>query len=148
VPSTYLNLKIHIIFSTLHRRPVFDADIISRFHEYMGGAIRTEGAVPLKVGGVEDHVHLLVGIPSTMAVADLVREIKKTTTKFVRDDIAIKDFRWQEGYAAFTVSHERCGNVDRYIDRQAAHHRKKSFLEEIEELLRYNDMEYHPRDWE
>ena len=148
MPSTYLSLNAHVIFATRKRTPFFDAEIIGRVHQYLGGSIRGLGAAPLAVGGIEDHVHLLIGFPSTMAIADFVRETKKASTKWMREDMSVKDFRWQEGYAGFTVSQERVGNVKRYIEKQAEHHRNKPFLEEIEELLRFNNLEFRSQDWE
>ena len=102
--STFLSLHYHIVFSTKHRAPIIADAWTARLHEYLGGTVRGLEGVPEAVGGVEDHVHLLVGLRATHTLADFVREVKKAGTAWVRDEIRLPDFAWQEGYAAFTVS--------------------------------------------
>lgn len=143
MPSTYLSLNVHIIFGTKNRHP-FIADLV-RVHEYLGGTARGLGVVPLQIGGVADHVHLLLRLKATHCVADVVREIKKGSTKWFREELGVSDFAWQEGYGAFAVSPERMGGVTRYIENQEEHHRKKSFEEEYVELLRFAGIEFDER---
>jgi REP element-mobilizing transposase RayT len=135
MPSTYYSLHAHIIFSTKNRHPYFDSECIEKVHGYLGGTVRGLGAEPLIIGGVEDHVHLLVGQKTNQCVADLVRELKKSSTQWMRQKHS--DFSWQEGYGVFSVSPERIENVRKYIAKQPEHHRKKTFREEYIELLRF-----------
>lgn len=128
--STYLSLHFHIVFSTKKRQPYIAAAWRARLHEYLGGTIRGFGGVAEGVGGVEDHVHLLVGLRATHNLADLVRELKKSATNWVHEEIHETAFAWQEGYGAFTVSPTARAAVKRYISNQESHHRQRSYEEE------------------
>ena len=87
VPSTHVSLHYHVIFSTKSRFPMIDAEWRPRLHEYLGGSVRGLGGVPLRVGGVADHVHLLIGLKAVHAPADIVREVKKASTSWVRESV-------------------------------------------------------------
>jgi putative transposase len=146
MPSTYLSLNFHVVFGTKGRHPYMSANA-ARVHEYMAGTLRGLGATPLQVGGVADHVHLLFSTRANHVLADVVRETKKASTKWMRSEIGVQDFAWQEGYGAFTVSAERLAGVTRYIQEQEEHHRAKSFEKEYVELLRLAGSDFDPRDW-
>jgi REP element-mobilizing transposase RayT len=133
--STYLSLRYHIIFSTKHRKPWILDPWHSRLHEYLGGTVRGLGGVPESVGGVEGHVHLLVGLRATHTLADFVRELKKSATGWVRDQQLQSDFAWQEGYSAFTVSPNARQGVRSYIANQVEHHRRRSYVDELQRIL-------------
>jgi putative transposase len=135
MPSTYYSLVTHIVFATKRRHPYFNPEAIQEVHRYLGGTIKGLGAEPLIVGGVEDHVHLLVSYKTNQCVADIVREVKKSSTSWLRHQFS--DFSWQEGGGVFSVSPERISQVRKYIENQAEHHRKKTFREEYMELLRF-----------
>ena len=105
MPSTYFSLTAHYVFSTKNRQPYFHAQIIQEVHRYLGGTIKGLGAEPIIVGGVEDHVHLLVGYKTTHCLADLIRETKKASTSWLKHEFS--DFSWQEGGGVFSVSPER-----------------------------------------
>jgi REP element-mobilizing transposase RayT len=104
MPSTYLSLHYHLVFSTKDRVPNIDAAWRSRLHDYLGGTIRGLGGIPQGIGGVADHVYLLVGLKATHGLSDVMRELKKASSSWVHDEIGLQMFAWQEGYAAFTVS--------------------------------------------
>ena len=101
--STYLSLHCHLVFSTKNRVPAIAADWQARLHEYLGGTIVGLGGFPQGVGGVADHVHLLVGLKATHCLADVLRELKKASSVWVHEQIGLRSFAWQDGYAAFTV---------------------------------------------
>src|SRR5207247_922161 len=103
-------------------------------HEYLGGTVRALSGVAETVGGVDDHVHLLVSLNTTHVVADFVRELKKSSSAWARDKHEAF-FVWQEGYAAFTVSWTHVSPIRRYISNQEAHHRKLPFVDELKRLL-------------
>ena len=105
---------------------------------------RRLGGVPLQVGGVADHVHLLVGLKATHAVADIVREVKKASNSWVQA-LLDRKFQWQEGYGAFTVSRGDIGDITDYITSQEEHHRKRTFQEEYLAYLQEQGVEYDPR---
>ncbi len=135
MPSTYLSLHYHIVFSTKHRVPCIDASWRARLHEYLGGTVQGLGGYSQGVGGVADHVHLLVGLKATHCLADVMRELKKASSSWVHEHFQQATFAWQEGYAAFTVSPPAREGVRSYIANQEEHHRIRSFREELIELL-------------
>ncbi len=142
--STFFSLHYHVVFSTKERRPLIRAEWRPRLHSYLGGIIRGMNGVAEIVGGVEDHVHLLASLRPLHCLADVMRDLKKDATAWVKDNFD-RRFAWQEGYAAFTVSPSATGAVRNYIAAQEAHHRKHSFVEELKELLGKAGIEYDER---
>jgi REP element-mobilizing transposase RayT len=145
MPSTYLSLHYHLTFSTKNREPTIAAAWRDRLHEYLGGTIRGLGGFPEGVGGVADHVHLLIGLKATHCLADVLRELKKASSVWVHQEVGVYGFAWQEGYAAFTVSATARPAVKNYIAHQEEHHRAKSYREELIEMLTKAEIEYDPR---
>ncbi len=145
MPSTYLSLHYHLVFGTKDRVPLIEAAWRLRLHEYLGGTIRGLGGFPQEVGGVADHVHLLVGLKATRCLADVMRELKKASSVWVHDELGISGFAWQEGYAAFTVSATAREAVRSYIAKQEDHHRVRSFREEVVEMLEKAEIAYDPK---
>src|SRR5258705_6049267 len=141
--STFYSLNHHVVFSTKHRGRIIGKEWRAQLHEYMGGTVRGLGAVAEIVGGVEDHVHLLIGFKTTASPADTIRELKKASSVWVTSHHD-PSFAWQEGYAIFSVSWGHCQPVTRYISNQETHHRKASFLEELQRLLKRNGVNYDP----
>jgi len=133
--STYLNLQYHVIFATKEREPMIESAWRSELHEYLAGTVRGLGGTPLAVGGTVDHVHLLIGLQATHCLADIMRELKKASSIWVHRRIGYGAFRWQEGYAAFTVSITGCEAVRRYILNQESHHTRRSFQDELSAML-------------
>jgi len=142
--STYLGLHFHLIFSTKNRQKLILPEWQPMVHDYLGGIVRGLGAFPEGVGGVADHVHLLVGLKATHCLADFMRELKKQSSKWIQQKYRI-EFQWQEGYSGFTVSPSARKRVRGYIANQAKHHRQKSFREELIELLKKAEIKYDPQ---
>lgn len=145
MPSTHLSLHYHLIFSTKDRVAYLHEDWRGRLHAYLGGIVKDLGGVPETVGGVADHVHLLVGLRATHRLADVLREVKSASSKWVHQEMKKPLFAWQDGYGAFTVSASRIEAVKNYIARQEEHHRKKTFQEEYLEFLKEYGVEYDER---
>lgn len=143
--STYLSLQYHFVFSTKHRIESIDAEWRDSLHSYLAGILTNLGAAPQRIGGVADHVHVLVGLLATHRVADVLRELKKGSSIWVHKEIGLASFGWQEGYSGFTLSPNTCAAVNAYIANQEEHHRKKSFHEELIEMLDRAGVEYDPR---
>lgn len=143
--STYTSIHFHVVFSTKNRKRWIKADWLERLHEYMGGTIRGLDLVPLCIGGVEDHVHALLGCKPNHRPSDFVRELKKAATAWVHKEIGIRAFAWQEGYAIISVSPGACAGVAKYINNQAEHHRGRTFREELETILQRAGIEYDPK---
>jgi putative transposase len=131
---TYTNLLYHIIFSTKNRRPWIHPQIRQRLYQYCGGIVSGLGGVGLQIGGVEDHLHALASLPPTLTVADFIGKLKANSSIWMKDFSPV--FAWQAGYAAFTVSKSQVLTVRQYIVNQEAHHKKFSFEEEWDKLLK------------
>jgi putative transposase len=142
--STFYSLHHHVIFSTKERRPLLKTEWRPQVYEYLGGAIRGLGGVAEMIGGVEDHVHILMSLKTTRAPADIVREFKKASSNWAAERYD-GGFAWQEGYGIFSVSWRHCGSVARYIEAQVEHHRKIPFAEEFERILKRNGVRYDPK---
>jgi REP element-mobilizing transposase RayT len=142
--STFYSLNHHVIFSTKERRPLIKAEWRPRLHEYLGGVIRGLGGVAEMVGGVEDHVHILMSLKTIAAPADILRELKKASSVWAAEQHD-RLFGWQEGYGIFSVSSTHCRSVSRYIATQEAHHRRVPFAEELKRLLDKNGVAYDPK---
>ena len=141
----YLSLHYHIIFATKGRAPTLDSAWRERLHGYMGGTLKGLGAFPQAINGWHDHVHLLVGLKATHVLADTVREVKKASTVWVKEEIGLSNFAWQEGYAAFTVGWREREIIRAYIVGQEEHHRAKSYAEEIVQVLNEAGVEFDPK---
>jgi REP element-mobilizing transposase RayT len=145
MPSTHLSLHYHMIFSTKDRVALIHKDWRHRLHAYLGGIINDLGGVPETIGGLEDHVHLLIGLRATHCVADVLREVKSASSKGVHEEMQKPLFSWQDGYGAFTVSASQINAVKEYIARQEEHHRKKTYQEEYLDFLIQSGVEYDER---
>jgi REP element-mobilizing transposase RayT len=142
MPSTHLSLHYHIVFSTKERRAIINDEWRGRFHAFLGGCLKTLSAVPEAIGGTKDHVHLLVGLRATHRLADVVKDIKTASSRWIHTEIGDKLFAWQTGYGAFTVSVSQIQKVKEYILNQEEHHRRKNFQEEYIELLKLSGIDY------
>ncbi len=143
--STYHSLNYHITFSTKNRTPWIKSHWIGRLHAYIGGTVNDLGGKALNIGGVEDHVHLLIGLKPTHCISDFMRELKKSASKWVHEMIEFPPFEWQDGYAVFSVSPTGRESVTKYIENQKEHHRKKSFREELIFMLKKAGIEFDPK---
>ena len=141
--STHLSLHYHLVFGTKSHQALITSTWRDRLHAYLGGVIRTLDGVP--EGGVADHVHLLVGLRATHTLADVLRELKSVSSKWVHEEMGVRSFAWQEGYGAFTVSASQLENVRRYIQQQEEHHRIHTFQEEYLALLQRSGVEFDER---
>ena len=143
--STHLSLHYHLVFSTKDRLPAIPAEWRDRLHAYMGGAIKGLDGVPEAIGGTADHVHLLIGLRATHCLADVVREIKTVSSRWMHNELGNRSAVWQDGYGAFTVGAPQCPEVCLYIARQEEHHQKRTFQEEYLDFLQRGGVEYDER---
>jgi putative transposase len=141
--STFLSLHYHLVFSTRERRPFIREAWRAKMHEYLGGTVRGLDGIPEAIGGVADHVHLLVGLRATHCLADFMQELKKATSVWAKENQE-PEFAWQDGYSAFTASYTHLDLVKEYIRTQEEHHRRTDFIEELKRLLEKNGVEYKP----
>lgn len=143
---SYTSCLMHVVYSTKNREPLITPELQARLHPYLGGIARENNFTALAIGGVADHVHLLLSLPSTLATAKAVQLIKGGSSKWVHDEFPdLAHFAWQEGYGAFSVSISGVPDTVAYIEGQAAHHRHKTFQEEFIQFLERHRMEYDER---
>ena len=144
--DSYTNLLYHIVFSTKDRRPLITPDYQVRLYDYIGGTIRNAGGISLALNGTEDHVHLLAKLRPDRALSEVLRDLKANATGWMHQVFpSLKDFSWQRGYGAFTVTHSHVEEVRQYIARQKEHHHKISFRDEFIQFLRANAIEFDER---
>lgn len=146
MPGTYSQILVHIVFSTKHREPFIEEPLRPRLYDYMGGIVRAERAVLLAIGGMPDHVHLLVRWRTDAAISDLMRTLKAGSSGWVHQTFAERrEFAWQEGYSAFSVSTSAKQDVERYIANQQEHHTNRDFKDELLALLRAHGVEFQEK---
>jgi REP element-mobilizing transposase RayT len=145
MPQSFASLHCHIVFSTKGRRPLISPEFQPRLFEYIGGIVRNHAGALVAAGGIPDHVHLLVSMGRTVAVADMVRLIKSNSSTWVNEDIGDRDFHWQDGYGAFAVSYSNVDQVKHYLANQEDHHRVRTFQDEFREILRRHGLTWDER---
>ncbi|MCI0705572.1 MAG: IS200/IS605 family transposase [Planctomycetia bacterium] len=147
MPQSLVQIYLHIVFSTKHRAPLLeDQAPRDRTHSYLGGTCRNLDSPALEVGGVEDHVHILCRLSKTLSVSELVRELKRESSKKLKEfSPDLEAFYWQHGYGAFSVSPEHVEAVKAYIANQEKHHKTETFQNEFRRLLAEYQIEYDER---
>ena len=138
--STYLSLHVHVIFATYGRAPMIDPSWRDELHGYLAGSVRGLDGTSIAVGGVADHVHMLARLKATHCIADFVREVKKSSSVWASEKY--EPFKWQAGYAAFSLSARDVRDVKSYIHHQAEHHLKLSSADELKAILEEFEVEY------
>jgi REP element-mobilizing transposase RayT len=135
--KTYLAHYVHVVFSTKNRRSSLAPEVRRELFPVLIAIARRVGAVPIRVGGWVDHVHLLLAPAASANLAAVVRDLKTNSSRWMHERwVSRRDFAWQDGYAAFSVSPGKVESVKRYIDSQAEHHRVRSFREEYLAFLK------------
>ena len=147
MPQSLAQIYVHLVFSTKERRPFLkDQQFREDTHAYLAGTCKGLESPCLIVGGVEDHVHVLCRLSRTHSVADLVKELKRSSSLWIkREAPQLEAFHWQDGYGAFSVSPSHVEALKRYIADQEGHHRRESFQDEFRRLLKKYGVEYDER---
>ena len=133
---------MHCIFSTKERRPWLASNIRERLWPYLGGIARENDMKALVVGGVADHVHLLLSLPPTLSVSKAMQLLKGNSSKWLREtfpELLREDFAWQEGFGAFSIGVSGVKDTIQYIQAQEEHHLQRSFHEELEMFLKKHE---------
>ena len=141
--QSFTCVYLHVIFSTRQRLPLIPVGKQDKLWSYIGGVLKNHDMKGLAIGGMEDHIHILVSLSSEMTVAKVVNLIKSNSSKWMREKD--QDFGWQKGYAAFSVSVSALDPVRQYIDTQPEHHKKRDFKQEYLALLKKHGVEYDPK---
>ena len=147
MPQSLAKIFVHTVFSTKERRPFLrERRLREEMHCYLGGIINRLGCQSIIVGGVEDHVHVLSSLSRTAQVAEVVKELKRGSSLWVKQRKPdLSDFAWQNGYGIFSVSYSQLERVRAYIFDQEQHHRTQSFQDEFRSLLRRYQIAYDER---
>jgi REP element-mobilizing transposase RayT len=140
---SFVSCLLHVVFSTKERRPFITTDIQVRLWRYLGGIARNHKMKALEVGGVEDHIHILISLPATLKISTAVQLLKGNSSKWVHDTFPDRQsFEWQVGYGAFSIGVSGIDDTRAYIKNQAEHHKKLTFKEEFQIILKKHGIEY------
>lgn len=147
MPHSYISIYVHYVFGAKRRARMITPELEKRLHPYLGGIARENDMKALAIGGIEDHVHVLLSLPRTLSVAKAVQLLKGASSKWVHDTFPEhQHFEWQGGYGAFSVSTSRVEATAAYIHRQKEHHHRRTFQDEYIALLKKHGVEYDERD--
>jgi putative transposase len=147
MPQSLCNVLLHVVYSTKHRqRFLQDAEIRSHLNSYSVGVLQNLNCPSLEINGVEDHIHILCQLGRTITIAELVRELKTATSKWLKQQHeSVRLFEWQAGYGVFSVSQSNVPEVRHYIQQQEAHHHRMSYQEEYRLLCQRHGIEIDER---
>ena len=146
MPQSLSKVILHIIFSTKDREPWLDSDVRPRMHASLATICRDLGADLAHVGGVADHVHIITTLPRTLSQAELIEQIKKTSSKWIKTlDGRFRGFFWQRGYGAFSMSPSQLDALLQYVNNQQKHHLTRTFQEEYRDLLGKHGVDFDER---
>jgi REP element-mobilizing transposase RayT len=144
---TYTSCLIHAVFATAGRRPWLTDDVRDRLHAYIGGIGRDLGFVVRRVGGPDDHVHVLLALTASVSIAKAMQTIKGSSSRWMHDTFTdMAAFAWQEGYGAFSIGVSQVDDTVAYIDRQLEHHRRMTFQDELRAFLQRHGLQVSEHD--
>ncbi|MEX2565505.1 MAG: IS200/IS605 family transposase [Cyclobacteriaceae bacterium] len=141
--NTYTQIHLQVIFAVQNRRCIIREEWKSDLYKYITGIVQNYDHKMLQINGMPDHIHLLIGMRPIQSLSQLIKNVKQDSSKWINDKNLTKDkFSWQSGFGAFSYTKKEVGNIIKYIQNQEEHHRKKTFLEEYEELLTIHEVEF------
>jgi putative transposase len=144
MPQSLAKVLVHLVFSTKNRERLVPRDLLPHLHAYLVGILANLKCPSLQTGGTPDHVHTLFNLGRTAALSEVVEELKKSSSKWMKTQ-RVPTFAWQAGYGAFSVSESQVAVVVRYIQNQEEHHRVVSFQEEVRRFLDEHRIAYDER---
>jgi len=149
--GTFSQIYIQYVFAVNGRQNLLQKPWRDEVFKYISGIVKGKNQKPIIVNGVANHVHVFVGLKPSMAISDLIRDIKNNSTNFINEQKFLRNkFSWQEGFGAFSYSHSQIDDVYQYILNQENHHKKRTFREDYLEFLKKFEVEYDERylfDW-
>jgi REP element-mobilizing transposase RayT len=147
--STYRQILYHIVFSTKHRTPCLTTECRPELFAYTWGILRNKNCHLYRINGVDDHIHILTDLHPTIAIASLIKDIKVSTSTWIKQSGKFPSFRgWQTGYGAFTLAWRDLNDLIDYVKGQEEHHKTVSFIEEFRRLIEEAGLEFDERDME
>ncbi len=146
MPQSLAKILVHLVYSTKNRERILTEDIREELHRYTAGILKNYESPAILINSVEDHIHILFSQSRNYTLADLVEQVKKGSSKWIKTrGRAFARFHWQNGYGAFSVSQSNVKKVTAYIQRQQEHHKRQSFQDEFRAFLKRHDIEYDER---
>jgi REP element-mobilizing transposase RayT len=146
MPQSLSSILIHLTFSTKNREPFLTTEVESELYPYMAKIFREMKSPSIAINGTADHIHALFMLARVMNIADLVEEVKKESSKWIKTKGgAFRNFYWQKGYGAFSIGQSNVTALKRYIANQKRHHRKVSFQDEYRKFLKAYEIDYDER---
>ena len=146
MPQSLTSILVHIIFSTKNRNPFIDSHIEEELYSYMSSVFRACESPAIKIGGTNDHVHILFALSKTRSISEVVEKVKTSTSKWIKTKGGkYRKFFWQHGYAAFSIGKSGQSKLISYIENQKAHHKKVTFQEELSSFLKKYNVEFDER---
>ena len=139
---TYSSLYFHVIWSTKDRKPIIKTSFRNKLYSYIGGIIKKEKTDLLSIGGISNHIHILIKTNTQNKISDLIQKIKGGSSAFINQTLPNEKFNWQSGYGIFAVSISKVDTVKQYIVNQELHHKKISYENEFEKLLDKHKIKY------
>jgi putative transposase len=141
--NTYTQIHIQLVFAVKYRAALIDKTWKERLHQYMTGIVQNNGHKLLRINGMSDHVHVLIGLRSSQSISELMQNLKRDSSAWINTEkLTPYRFAWQEGFGAFSYSHSHIDEVIKYIENQEEHHRKRSFLEEYKTFLQKFEIDF------
>jgi putative transposase len=146
MPQSLANVLVHIIFSTKNRAPFIKPDIEHELFPYLASIFKAHGCPSHQIGGSDDHIHIVCSLSRTLTIADLLVEVKKSSSKWLKTKgQEYRNFAWQNGYGAFSIGQSQLSVVKNYIASQREHHHKKTFQEEFRAILQKYQIQFDER---
>jgi REP element-mobilizing transposase RayT len=143
MPNTYTQIHIQLVFAVKYRAALIDKTWKERLHQYMTGIVQNNGHKLLRINGMSDHVHVLIGLRPSQSISELMQNLKRDSSTWINTEkLTPHRFAWQEGFGAFSYSHSHIDEVVKYIENQEEHHRKRSFLEEYKAFLQKFEIDF------
>jgi putative transposase len=146
MPNTYSQIYVQIVFAVKSRQNLIPTQHREELHKFITGIVQNRQQKLLSIFCMPNHTHVLIGLQPSIAISDLVRDIKAGSSKFINDSVWLKSkFNWQEGFGAFSYSKSQIDTVVRYILNQEAHHKRQTFKDEYLDFLKKFEVDYDER---
>ena len=146
MPGTFFQIYIQVVFAVSDRNCLINQTWEEYLFRYISGIVQTKEQKMLAINGMPDHIHFLIGMKPSCCLSDLVREVKKSSNEYIKENKFTNfNFKWQEGYGAFSYSHSHLDKVIAYIMNQKEHHKKKTFKDEYMGLLKAFNVPFEER---
>jgi len=146
MPQSLTNILVHLVFGTKKRENYLTNEVCHRLYPYISSILKSSNCECIKIGGIENHIHILCALAKTTSISDLIEKIKSSTSKWIKtNDESFAHFRWQKGYGAFSISPAHLQIVNKYINNQSAHHKQTTFEDEFRALLKKYNVQHDER---